>query len=104
MDLVYRFEVVNAVDDEVMLSLPADNKLLEAEMIAHSVALVIIDPLMSMLSEKIDTHRTREVRLALDPLAKLADRTRSVVLGVCHFNKLSGTDAAKSAVWLACIP
>ena len=94
LELVYRFEVVNDTDDEVMLSLPADNNLLEAEMIAHNVALVIIDPLMSVLSERIDTHRTREVRFALDPLAKLADRTRSVVLGVCHFNKSSGTDAA----------
>ena len=94
LELLYRFEVVNNDDDEVMLVLPADNKLLEAEMIVHNVALVIIDPLMSVLSERIDTHRTREVRFALDPLAKLADRTRSVVFGVCHFNKSSGTDAA----------
>ena len=95
LELVYRFEVVN--DDRRRSDAcrsPPTTSLLEAEMIAHNVALVIIDPLMSVLSERIDTHRTREVRFALDPLAKLADRTRSVVLGVCHFNKSSGTDAA----------
>jgi hypothetical protein len=94
LNLVYRFEVINSEDEEVMLSLPADNKMLEAEMITHQVALAVIDPLMSVLSERIDTHRTREVRFALDPLARLADRTRSVILGIAHFNKSSGTDAS----------
>src|SRR5215210_2756812 len=31
LDLVFRFEVVNDTDDEVMLSLPEDNRLLETE-------------------------------------------------------------------------
>lgn len=89
-----RFEVVSEIGDELTLSLPSDNSLLEKEMACHGVALVVIDPLMSVIGAKIDTHRERDVRTALDPLAKLADRTGSVVLGIAHFNKGGGTDAA----------
>lgn len=91
---VGRFEVVTVDGDEVTLSLPHDNSLLEREVRSHDVALVVIDPLMSVIGERIDTHREREVRSALDPLAKLADRTGSVLLGIAHFNKGGGTDAA----------
>ena len=91
---VGRFEVVSHDNEEVTLSLPHDNSLLEREARFHKVALVVIDPLMSVIGEKIDTHREREVRSALDPLAKIADRTGSLLLGIAHFNKGSGTDAA----------
>jgi RecA-family ATPase len=94
LDRIGRFGVVSEVGDELTLSLPSDNSRLEAEMTRHGVALVVIDPLMSVIGAKIDTHRERDVRTALDPLAKLADRTGSVVLGIAHFNKGGGTDAA----------
>ncbi|MGA4670055.1 AAA family ATPase [Propionibacteriaceae bacterium Y1923] len=91
---VGRFDVVSSEGEELSLSLPHDNSLLEQAVLDHGVALVVIDPLMSVIGEKIDTHREREVRSALDPLAKLADRTGSVLLGIAHFNKGAGTDAA----------
>ena len=91
---VGRFEVVAGDDEELALSLPHDNALLEREVRFHEIALVVIDPLMSVIGERIDTHREREVRSALDPLAKMADRTGSVFLGIAHFNKGAGTDAA----------
>ena len=91
---VGRFEIVNYADDEITLSLPHDNALLEAAVVEHTVALVVIDPLPSVIGEKINTHQSREVRSALDPLAKIADRTGSVLLGIAHFNKGAGTDAS----------
>lgn len=91
---VGRFDVVAHDDDELTLSLPTDNVLLEREVRRNEVALVVIDPLMSVIGEKIDTHREREVRSALDPLAKLADRSESIFLGIAHFNKGGGSDAA----------
>ncbi|WP_183114749.1 AAA family ATPase [Mycobacteroides abscessus] len=94
LSMIGRFEVVSDTDDELTLSLPHDNALLENEVRAHGVALVVIDPLMSVIGERIDTHREREVRSALDPLARIADRTGAVILGIAHFNKGSGTDAA----------
>jgi len=94
LSMVGRFEVVTVDDEEITLSLPHDNQLLERQVAHHNVALVVIDPLMSVIGERIDTHREREVRSALDPLAKMADRTGSVFLGIAHFNKGTGTDAA----------
>jgi hypothetical protein len=91
---VGRFEVVTIDEEEVTLSLPLDNSLLEREIVEYEIALVVIDPIMSVISDRIDTHITRDVRRALDPLAKMADRTGAVILGIAHFNKASGTDAA----------
>jgi hypothetical protein len=76
------------------LSLPHDNALLETSIVEHTAALVVIDPLLSVMGEKINTHQSREVRSALDPLARMADRTSSVLLGIAHFNKGSSTDAS----------
>ncbi len=94
LTMVGRFEVVTSEDDEVMLSLPSDNDLLEKSVAEYRIALVVVDPLMSVIGEKIDTHRERETRSALDPLVKIADRTGAVILGIAHFNKSSGSDAA----------
>lgn len=58
----------------------------------HDVALVVLDPLMSCIGKGIDTHRERDVRTALDPLARMADRTGCVLLGIAHFGKGAGTD------------
>jgi hypothetical protein len=94
LDLVFRVEV-QAVDGEtVSLSLPADNKMLEEAINGYGVAMVALDPLMSAISDTLDTHVNRQVRTALDPLARLADRTGAVVAGIAHFNKSSGTDAS----------
>ncbi|MEU8524834.1 AAA family ATPase [Streptomyces sp. NPDC048629] len=94
LDLVYRVEAVEAEFGETTLSLPQDNSLMEAAIKEHGVALVVLDPLMSCIGKGIDTHRERDVRTALDPLARMADRTGAVLLGIAHFNKGSGTDPA----------
>lgn len=89
---VYRCEVYEDDALDTTLSLPLDNARLEVEIRRLGAALLVLDPLMSTIGAKIDTHREREVRTALDPLARLADRSRCVVLGIAHFNKGSGTD------------
>ncbi|WP_320783845.1 AAA family ATPase [Streptomyces sp. CRN 30] len=94
LDLVYRVEAVEAEYGETTLSLPQDNSLMEQAITDHDVALVVLDPLMSCIGKGIDTHRERDVRLALDPLARMADRTGAVLLGIAHFNKGSSTDPA----------
>ena len=94
LTIVYRAEVHTVEGDTVTLSLPYDNSLLEEAVSAYSVALVAIDPLMSAISDTLDTHVNRQVRRALDPLARLADRTGCIIGGIAHFNKSSGTDAS----------
>ncbi|MFF2331850.1 MULTISPECIES: AAA family ATPase [unclassified Streptomyces] len=92
LDLVYRVEAVEAEYGETTLSLPQDNSLMEDAIKEHGVALVVLDPLMSCIGSGIDTHRERDVRKALDPLARMADRTGAVLLGIAHFGKGAGTD------------
>ena len=94
LDLVYRAEVQEVNDGTVSLSLPADNCLLEEAITSYGIALVALDPLLSAISDTLDTHVNRQVRQALDPLARMADRTGAVVAGVAHFNKSGGTDAS----------
>jgi DnaB-like helicase N terminal domain/AAA domain len=94
LSLVYRAEVQIIEGDTVSLSLPADNKLLEQAITENDVALIALDPLMSAISDTLDTHVNRQVRQALDPLARLADRTGAVIAGIAHFNKSAGTDAS----------
>jgi len=76
------------------LCLPVDNAMLEHAIRAHAVALVVMDPLMSMISEQVDTHRERQTRTVLDALNALAERTGAVVVGIAHFSKARGTDAS----------
>lgn len=91
LSMVGRFDVTEQ-GEEVALSLPVDNHLLERMAVEHDVAGVVLDPLMSMIGKGIDTHVEREVRSALEPLAALARRTGVMLLGIAHFNKGSGTD------------
>lgn len=94
LDRVWQVEAVDAEYGETTLSLPQDNSLMERALIEHDVALVVLDPLMSCIGKGIDTHRERDVRTALDPLARMADRTGAVLLGIAHFNKGASTDPA----------
>ena len=55
-------------------------------------ALILLDPLMSRLDAKLDTHKDAEVRLALEPLVSIANSTGAAILGLIHLNKSLSTD------------
>jgi hypothetical protein len=75
---------------ERLFALPKDLPLLEREIVLLGAKLVIVDPLMAFLGEKIDAHKDQDVRRALTPLAALADRTGAAVQLVRHLNKGEG--------------
>lgn len=91
---VFRAEVRTIEDAAVSLNLPVDNQLLKEAITEHGIALVALDPLMSAISGSLDTHVNREVRQALDPLARMADETGAILAGIAHFSKGSSTDAS----------
>lgn len=93
LDLVYRVQVVLIEGGETSLCLPADCDLLEEEIISLEAVLLSVDPLMSTISGSLDSHKDRDVRQALEPLHRLAERTGCVVLGNAHFNKGMSADA-----------
>ena len=94
LDLVYRAEVETIEGDTYALSLPLDNSLLRDAIAANDIALVALDPLLSAISDKLDTHVNRQVRQALDPLVRIADQTGAIIAGIAHFNKSAGADAS----------
>ena len=95
LDLVYRAEVAgHRGRDRDRSACPPTTGCSRRRSPANDVALVALDPLMSAISDTLDTHVNRQVRQALDPLARIADRTGAIVAGIAHFNKSSGTDAS----------
>lgn len=88
---VFRLDVYED-GQEAALTLPVDNQALADAIGEVSAALVIFDPLLSTISEKINTDRERELRRALDPLAALAASTGTGMFGIAHFNKAAGAD------------
>ncbi|WEH16858.1 AAA family ATPase [Streptomyces sp. VNUA24] len=80
---------------ETMISLPMDVSLIEKAIEEYDVAGLIVDPLMSTLGSSTDAHRTQDVRQALEPLVRMAERTKALTLGIAHFNKGSSTDASQ---------
>lgn len=92
MQRVFRVEVEHIGGMTLPLSLPKDCDAMAEEITAHDVALLIVDPLISVLDEKINPHADRDLRTGLEPLAKLADQTGCTIFGLAHFNKASGTD------------
>ncbi len=89
-DRIFRVDVKDADDVTVGLKLPADLVQVEAGAVQKDAALMILDPLMSRLDERLDTHKDGDVRRALEPTVELAHRTGMSVIGLIHHNK-SGT-------------
>jgi hypothetical protein len=92
LDRVFRVDVEQ--DGRIdQLTLPSDTSALAKEIRELQVALLAADPLLSLIHAGIDTHRDRDLRTALEPLARLADETKCAVVGLAHFNKSASSDA-----------
>lgn len=94
---VYRVEVESvaaSTGSSVMLelTLPRDCDLMAAEVKRLEVAMIALDPLMSVIDRRVDTHNDRELRTVLEPLGRLADETGCMVVGLAHFNKSANDD------------
>jgi hypothetical protein len=92
LDLVYRVEVKAADDITLGLSLPRDVHDLDQAAQHTQAALLILDPLMSRISEALDTHRDGDVRRALEPMVAIADHTGMAIIGLIHHNKSGSSD------------
>jgi hypothetical protein len=93
---VFRAEVRTADEYLAGLSLPRDFGELERSIRENDVALVIFDPLLSRLDSGLDSHKDAEVRLALEPLVAIAQRTGVHIMGLIHVNKTATTDPLTS--------
>ncbi|MBE8471066.1 AAA family ATPase [Streptomyces justiciae] len=95
LERVFRVDAEDMLRGETMISLPLDVSLIEQAIAEHDVAALIVDPLMSTLGSSTDAHRTQDVRQALEPLVRMAERTKALTLGIAHFNKGNSTDPSQ---------
>jgi len=93
LDRVHRVDVATSEGVDTGLSLPRDLRALEEAALSVDCALILLDPLMSRLDGKLDTHKDAEVRTALEPLVAVAGRAKAAILGLIHVNKSVSTDA-----------
>src|SRR5215217_8605940 len=89
---VFRVDAVQADGLEDILSLPNDLAELERIVKENDVVLIVLDPLLTFVNKKLDTHKDAEVRQALEPVVKLAHNTRSSLIGLIHVNKTAEGD------------
>lgn len=92
MQKVHWLEMKSHDDITLGLTLPDDFVYIDRACREKDAALLILDPLMSRLSYKLDTYRDGEVRRALEPIKRLAEDTGSVILGIVHHIKGTSTD------------
>jgi hypothetical protein len=74
------------------ITIPDEYELLEQIVVENAIALVVLDPINSFITHKVDAHRDAEIRRVLDPLAALSARRRFSSLAVVHLNRRSDTD------------
>lgn len=92
LERVFRIDVATSSDAKAALTLPIDTTALGDVIRQHDVALLILDPLLSMIDASVNDYRAREVRAALEPLVAVADTTRCTVYALAHFTKSAGSD------------
>lgn len=69
------------------ITLPEDIQTIREAMLTCGANILIIDPLMAHLSEKVDGYKDQHIRRALAPLARLADDLQAAVITIAHLNK-----------------
>lgn len=74
------------------LQLPEDIERVRKIVEAYDVVLIVLDPLMSALSTKLDSYKDAEVRRGLEPLSRLAHTANLAVVGLIHENKSTASD------------
>lgn len=78
--------IVDADGHERLPSLVEDIAILEQLVMSTKAHLVIVDPLNAYIG-RTDSHNDAQIRRALTPLAKMAERTGAAVLVVMHLNQ-----------------
>lgn len=96
MALVFRIDMeTDGTVDEAPI-FPTDIAPIVEAISDIKAGLVLLDPLLSRLDSKLDSHKDANVRVALEPIVKLCDATGVSVLGLIHVNKSATDDVLTS--------
>lgn len=77
-------------DAETLPTLDGDLPRIERAVSDAKARLLVVDPLMAFLGGEVNSYRDQDVRRALAPLAKMAERLHLAVLVVRHLTKGGG--------------
>jgi hypothetical protein len=86
MSLVHPM-TIHTGENEDALVLPDDMAVLEQAVVETQAKLVIIDPILSHVSGKLDSYRDHDMKRVLTQISKLAQRTNAVIVCVHHTKK-----------------
>ncbi len=92
MDMVFRIDVEQEDGSVAGLILPRDCAELPEVAAEVNAAVLMCDPIMSMVDEKLSTFKAQELRKALEPLKKYAEKAGIAVVALVHFNKGTTSD------------
>jgi hypothetical protein len=92
MSMVGHWRITEDGSDEAP-ELPRDADVLAEDVRGNNVGLVILDPVVSHLDGRADSHKAKDVRKALEPLHRVAEQEAFAVLGIMHLNKEKGSDS-----------
>ena len=92
LDLVFFADAVDEIGSVGSVTVPIDGQRIIDAAGTQDAKLIIIDPLVSILDGKLDSHKDHSIRRALDPLNRVAELTGASVVGLVHLNKGAGTD------------
>jgi hypothetical protein len=88
LDLVYRVEP----EDGHRLTLPADCDAIAEACIDAGAGALMLDPIISLIDDRLSVNQSHELRQALEPLRRAAERAEVIVSALAHFNKTTDTD------------
>jgi hypothetical protein len=74
------------------LSLPVDVRLIPEAAREVGAAVLMCDPVISVIDDKINTFKAQELRSALEPLKRVVEEAGIALAGLVHFNKSKDTD------------
>ena len=102
LDLIYRIDVL---EDEgpAGLILPRDSRYLPEIAEETKAAMLMCDPILSLVDDRINPNHGKELRRALEPLKRAAEAAGLAVPALVHFNKTRDVDVlsmfAGSRAW-----
>ncbi|GAA0494562.1 hypothetical protein Ade02nite_20090 [Paractinoplanes deccanensis] len=98
LDRVFHIAVQDENGGWRAITAPGDIRAIERAIKLYRPALLLIDPLMSIIDGRIDTNNQKQVQQGLEPLIAMCGRVSMAVLGLIHVNKSNSTDALNSVM------
>lgn len=92
MDRVFRIDAALEGDGYGGVLLPRDCRELVPVSRDVDAGVLLCDPIISLVDERLNTFKSKELRSALEPLTAAAEEAEIGIGALVHFNKGQGTD------------